>query len=528
MAWYYSFEAKEIQNYILKSDKLREMVGASELVAQLCDGFLKEALQAVGVKDPDAVIIANAAGWARLLFEHESPAREFAAYWPLLVSRYAPGLKLVQTLVPLDAPLPEVLQKGMRELRAKRNQNQVLLPEATPLVERSPRTGGAAVITRFDRRAGGTVPLDRETARKRKMAGLSSLVSPMAQGLPIPPYAWPYEIEEIASDKSAYVAVIHADGNDLGSTLMRIREHLQKHPDQTAEVYRSLSRTIERITVGAVREATATILLPDFEKRTRNSKTAAAVKMAARPIVLGGDDLTIIVRADLALAFTAAFLTAFEQQSRSLLAELRQKVPTIPEQLTACAGVALIKKSYPFSAAYRLAETLCSFTKKEAKADRDSRSSKDALLPVPSSFAWHRITTALSDRYEEVQRTELTGRGLYDNQPVRFWYGPYGVGEQTGDLPKFNALLELTQALSALPGGSIRSLLSTLHTDPVTARKDFERILEVAEPAKGTAFRKALEQLTRNPDLPLWDQQYRTPLAEAYLAAELQKGAPRD
>jgi hypothetical protein len=36
----YSFEAKEIQKFIMRGDKLREMVGGSELVNQLCGEFL--------------------------------------------------------------------------------------------------------------------------------------------------------------------------------------------------------------------------------------------------------------------------------------------------------------------------------------------------------------------------------------------------------------------------------------------------------------------------------------------------------
>jgi len=56
MSWYYTFEAKEIQSFILQSDKLREMVGGSELVSRLCGSFLHDALKALGVHNPEQII----------------------------------------------------------------------------------------------------------------------------------------------------------------------------------------------------------------------------------------------------------------------------------------------------------------------------------------------------------------------------------------------------------------------------------------------------------------------------------------
>jgi len=229
MSWYYTFEAKEIQSFILQSDKLREMVGGSELVSRLCGSFLHDALKALGVHNPEQIIIANAAGWARIEFHSEETAREFARYWPMMVSRYAPGLRLIQTLIQVEGTLPEALAKSIARLRSERNCNEVSLPETTPLQERNPRTGTAAVRLAMDKKAKSLVPLDRQTIRKRELAKNHSSLTKRLSGQ-FNHEDWPYEIEEIASGKSAYVAVIHADGNDLGSILMRIGDHLKTPP----------------------------------------------------------------------------------------------------------------------------------------------------------------------------------------------------------------------------------------------------------------------------------------------------------
>lgn len=526
MAWYYTFEAKEIQSFILQSDKLREMVGGSDLVARLCGSFLDDALKAVGVAEPGTVIIATASGWARMKFEDGAQAQEFARCWPLIVSRFAPGLKLIQACFEISGTLPEAVKRGMDQLRGARNLNDATLPEVGPLIERNPRTGMAAVDAPYDKKAAKNVPIDRQTKRKRDNSEMGALVGKITNGfLPaadIPKQAWPYEIENIASEKSAYVAVIHADGNDLGSTLMQIGSYLKSSPDEAEAVYRELTEVIDRITVSAVQSAVEKTLFNDYRAQVERGDKAPCI--AARPIVLGGDDLTMIVRADLAAAFTAEFLAAFERTSKELLSGLRTRIKEIPEVLTACAGIAYIKKSYPFSSAYRMAESLCEHTKKVAKLDRDSRRQGGNHVPVPSSFTFYRISTSMAEGFSEVKEQELTGRGLFDAKPVRFWYGPYAIGGQMGALPQYSALGSLMNAIELLPSGSIRTLISTMHTDPVSARKDYARILQVAEKDKGAGLTTGLLELTGNRENPLWNSGQQTPLADAHLLCEINKG----
>ena len=66
MAWLYSFESKEIQKFIMRSDKLRDMVGGSELINQLCGDYLLASLKGLGIDASKQSIIAQAAGWARI------------------------------------------------------------------------------------------------------------------------------------------------------------------------------------------------------------------------------------------------------------------------------------------------------------------------------------------------------------------------------------------------------------------------------------------------------------------------------
>lgn len=514
MAWYYTFEAKEIQRFIMQSDKLRDMVGGSELVNQLCDGFLKDALRAVGVREPEKAIIANAAGWARILFDDEATARQFQSAWPLLAGRFAPGLKVIQCLEKIDGSLPQAMAKSIKVLRAARNLNTADLPQVGPLIERYPRTGAPAVAWGKETHTTDQVPVDRQTLRKTEAAQNTSLIRKITEEFR--ESTWPMDMDEIASGDSAYIAVIHADGNDLGAMVMSIAKHLKSHPDEAAEIYQALSRVVEETTVCAVRKACEATLFADF----RNGKRK---KLPARPIVLGGDDLTMIVRADLALAFTEEFLREFEMGSKVILASRLGKynIKTLPGSLTACAGIAFVKKAYPFSSAYHMAESLCEHTKRAAKADRDARILDGRKPVVPSSLTFYRISTSMAEGFGEAKTKELTGRS---QTPLKFWYGPYAVGEERGGVPELEALRDLAGALSEIPTGSIRTLIDTLHGNPEDASAAYQRILQVADKAKGEKLQKSLFALTVNETSPLWNHQHQTPLLDAHLLRELTKG----
>lgn len=78
------------------------------------------------------------------------------------------------------------------------------------------------------------------------------------------------------------------------------------------------------------------------------------------PIVLAGDDITVLAPDRCALAFAANFLRVFEKTAAAN--------PVLgPLHLTVAAGVALVKRSYPFSNAYNLAEALCANAKKRSR-----------------------------------------------------------------------------------------------------------------------------------------------------------------
>ena len=499
----YSFSAKDIQKYILTSDKLKDMIGGSEIVNAICTSFLERCLTDFGMVGTYE-IITQAAGWARIVFHDEQDVRLMMKYWPFLASKYAPGLTIVQCCVPYEeGGLPSAIVESERLMRIERNLPPPMLPEIGPLIERNQRTGLPAVTLDVD----GWI--DTQICRKRAIT-TNGLIQKIT-GNSADTTEWPKDMEKIAGDKH-YLAVIHADGNSLGKILIKIQNFLETQPDKAQEIYGKLSCAIEEATINAVKKVHTDVLIP------HRNKTKEPY-FAARPIVIGGDDLTMIVRDELAFKLTEGYLTAFEQSSQDSFQKHLgcYDITNLPKYLTACAGVAFVKPAFPYSRAYELAESLCHFSKRIAKTQPDSAF-------VPSCLAFHRISTSIAGDYDEIRKNELTSQ----NGTVCFWMGPYGVGIHKDKLITLDALDNLARIISKAPSGPLRELITTMYNDYEQAKSDIDRILNtladsgnIEKKSLSVDLKSALAKLTNEPSNLLTDSKKRTPLLDALRYSEL-------
>lgn len=276
---------------------------------------------------------------------------------------YAPGLEWVDALVTGDSDV-EAVSKGFDALAIRRNQPAANLPESGSFVRRAPHTGRAAVVKS---KKGDW--LDENTLAKRTQnieesdIGLQFL--PPAEGEK--KYFWIRSLEAsedegedrcmpASPDADMTLGVIHADGNGLGMALQALQRAVRGRNDYQ-DIYWRFSVAIASATKLAVQAATKAVLVPAASKLKKDNSYI----LPARPLVLGGDDLTLIVRGDLALDYVIKFIQEFETESEKHLTPLRKEIPTLPIKLTACGGVAFIRLKQPFAQAYlcRLRLWLC-------------------------------------------------------------------------------------------------------------------------------------------------------------------------
>ena len=473
MSWHAClFEAKSIQEYILRSGRLRHIVGASELIDGLAGALLDDCLAALKLREGQEIHCSRRAGGAIYLFSEEIAHRDaFRDLWSLVVRQYAPGLSFVLATGSGETAYG-AFEQARDQLDAQRNRPGAELPAGTPITEYAPRTGRPAVTR--DSKLGLQ---DAATAR----FGLSDfwrrgrLTERFAPGLDT--NLWPRNLEydPLGGDnerafpflpENRYLGLLHADGNGLGQVLLKLAEQVRNRPDLFLRLFRDVSDGIGRATQEAARLATEAVLLPARESNG---------PIPARPIVLGGDDLTILLRADLALPFAQCLLAQFEKASRDEMAQLRVKFPEasdLPEALTAGAGIAFVKSSHPFHLAHELTESLSGHAKKGAKTlARDGR--------IPPTIAFYRITSASHGDYAAILRDETTfGEG---DDSVRTTLEVYGADRQPQSLPAFADLQELAGLLGAehMARGPARQVLALIGRDLDDARRRYGRWREV-------------------------------------------------
>ena len=393
-AW--AFEAGSIQGYILETGRLADAVGASLLVDRLtgdlgddqreCNDLLSVVLRTVGLGQSDITFSRRGGGAFIAFFGNLELLRRTRLLWQAALHANAPGLRWADG-VASDAQQPgaekRAAQGALRACQQASRMDQARLPEAGPLVLRVARTGQpAAARVRLGKK--GLEAVDAATLARRlhstTRAGLRVLTERFSNE---PDLVWPRNMEAADEDQvdgagcgdSAMgaalrfpfvdgdheVAFLHADGNGLGVLLQRLQREAKD--DEYVAKYAVFSEAVS----GATREAAAFATETVLRGQARRNAKGAALTMPARPLVLGGDDLSLIIRADLALPFAVAFMQKFEELSARKLTVMAMGRNW--GKLTSACGIAFVKSSFPFTEAHRLAEHLCREAKSAIKAE---------------------------------------------------------------------------------------------------------------------------------------------------------------
>ncbi|HWP47346.1 MAG TPA: hypothetical protein VNM22_09315 [Candidatus Limnocylindrales bacterium] len=454
-------DTAQIQPYIFGSNRLRENIGASYLVAQATGNWAKEAIRQVAprnnikvdgeldtqrcIENPtdklDAEVFYTGGGNFVALFQTPEGARNFTRVLSRKVLTEAPNLQLVITQELLNwngsESLSEKIKAAFKKLAAEKRARTLsapLLGLGVTVMCRStglPAVGMAPAIGDDPERPASAEIFARLRAVEQADQRLRTLLLPPAN------YDYPNRADHLGGTKGEhnFIAVVHADGNGLGQRIMDIGK-TYPNPSQNRDyinALRSFSEAVNRAATAALCETLEKLsarIQDDKGKKVIIHKNASGQELVKielksqggnwllpfRPLVFGGDDVTFVSEGRLGLSLAIEYLQQLEKHTTHL--------PDGKGRLTACAGIAIVKAHYPFARAYALADELCKKAKKYRKEIRNLHHDWD-----DGCLDWHFALSGLSGGIEVIREREYkVNAGWLTLRPVTLNANPKESG----------------------------------------------------------------------------------------------------
>ncbi|NUM73793.1 hypothetical protein HUU40_05480 [candidate division KSB1 bacterium] len=388
-------DADKIQDFIFRSAYLQEVIGGSHLLSRFCDEGL-EALhthyagakyKGKWVKGSQWDVIINDGGRFLLWFDDHKHTQEFGHDLVELYRRTIEGSLTIAVAAENEGYNPEsedefTAARKKIECRLKQAKSDTrgakpaihvpqmafcascgiaLALEHVPLYE-NPMYLCSSCLNKGDERD----YLRRSLKNKKYFINdfRQAIVDDKSNGfsekhlwLPVKP------VDAISQfDPRSYVAYLIADCNSMGGFFNQCKTRSQMRAlseKLRAVLYHTLSKPVSLLKQR---------LEPKFGNQKCKAKEDRAFELKnilpAVPLILGGDDIFLLLPAPYAVDFTKHFIKAFEDEMVKALQSEEIKLDGKP---TLSAAVVICKSNYPYKLAHRHGEELLNRAKRMAK-----------------------------------------------------------------------------------------------------------------------------------------------------------------
>ncbi len=468
MQYIYLFEIKSIQAFITRTGKLSDLTNLSDSLDNLMDdvdendtsvlGLVLNKVQGEGAEKIH--FIRRKGGSIHAYCQSKEVLLQFRSVWTLLIQQMFPYLQFTDYLGQLDENAPdeigEQMDKAFKLLNASVNTPILGLPVSPAIVQANSRTGLADVLVppECDEIRDQRDDSDLATVRTCKTlknirrnlyhkffnAQTSEDDGKLSQRFK------DYFDHRVRRLDNHDIAFIHFDGNSIGQSAIAIRSHIKDFSltDQQ-KVMKAFSQAITQSTQQAVAAALKKIYQ---DINVAGKEKAVEEKLFVfRPLVLGGDDVTLLIEPKYALPFVQEFCKNFEAETKKRFARGSDSDAQLTKalsaakiaKLTASGGILFNKINHPAANTNAIVEGLAERAKKLTKST-DARG---------AAVAFYRMSSSSAESFETIEKN---GRvfTLRDGRTITVGRCNYYIDLQPDDVqqPTVGDFLDLLKAVA--------------------------------------------------------------------------------
>lgn len=375
-------EVSKKQYYIFKSNKLKENIGASEIIR-----FVTEELAQRICNSNKGEIINTGGGRSLFYFENKYNSISFVRNYSFYLLENYPLLELFISSVEYNPDKDSIIEK-IEELQIKLEKKKARRENYSSILdfgitEKCDSTRMPAVCMINDNE-NENIYYSSESKSKIKM------FNEVSKNKEYKKYAVNFSELGISRNEKSFIAITHIDGNRMGKKIKLLKNKYESlyNSENTNELNKkyindlqNFSNQIKIAFINAFQKVVDTIQanVEFLKEKGLNIKDGV---LPIRKVILSGDDVCYITDARIAIDCAAIFLNELE------------KYKVLDEKITACAGIAMVREKYPFFKTYELSEQLCRQAKSSIPDDVNE-----------SRLDWHIVQGEYNNNLNEIRNT---------------------------------------------------------------------------------------------------------------------------
>ena len=447
------YDVRGIQDYIFRTTKLRDAIGASAIVEGIVSRALYNAVKQaeeqglsfsyelewensesstcmVFTEDKDIQVLYIGGGNAFVTYRDIDLCRAINRLMSRFVisSTYSLQLAIAVTDITGDYKADnDRIKKEMNRIKADMTESSPV--GALPVMDIELATGLPLAVGCRDYITNEAISKETALKREAEKEVRAGIKYKKLDDL----------IEEKGTDST--LAVVHIDGNNMG---LRIRELMDDEHD-----YIHAINKIRRISY-SINHSFKDVL----ENMIRYFNEKGEKDVCMLKVIAGGDDITYICTAKAAIASVEYFVNNISEKTLTGDPKDKEKYG-----YSICAGVAFIRSHFPFSIGYKVAEACCESAKTRAKKEKSGNK-------TGNFFDYQFCKNVQTQNIKTIRKNEyLTHSGEY------LMLRPYEIGGDGSKEYSFEKLRACLTVFCKLKDDSAKGQGGTANTLPRTHAK---------------------------------------------------------